>query len=198
MSYHTPVVYIFSVLEVNLAILCASIPIFWPLLTSLATNKILVVNEIVVHVETYPKSSLDGQPGIGLAEQGAWGKSEPPSPHTPPRSQSRLSTVKRSLDPRGSRDSYRASKHRSKSSVSSSIHNVFRGDAGRVTKEQRATREQRATKDQRSSQDSQRHLYHCASADSGSLAKSDYDWFAELDRECIGKRTTTVIEKGGT
>ncbi|KAF9697761.1 hypothetical protein EKO04_004531 [Ascochyta lentis] len=79
MSYHTPVVYIFSVLEVNIAILCASIPVFWPIISSFAANKILVVNEIVVHVEECPKASLDGQPGIGLAEQGAW-KSPPTSP----------------------------------------------------------------------------------------------------------------------
>jgi hypothetical protein len=82
MSYHTPTVYIFSILEVNIAILCASIPIFWPMIASFTSNKILVVNEISVLVEEYPKSSLDGEPGIGLAEQGAWryddGKDSPP------------------------------------------------------------------------------------------------------------------------
>ncbi|KAF2735823.1 hypothetical protein EJ04DRAFT_179467 [Polyplosphaeria fusca] len=48
-SYAAPAIYICSVLEVNIAILLASIPIFWPLVESFATNKILVVNEIEVH-----------------------------------------------------------------------------------------------------------------------------------------------------
>ncbi|KAF2116991.1 hypothetical protein BDV96DRAFT_490454 [Lophiotrema nucula] len=56
-TYAAPAVYIFSVLEINIAILCASTPIFWPLVTSLAANKILVVNEIEVH--TSRRSSQD-------------------------------------------------------------------------------------------------------------------------------------------
>lgn len=55
MTYYTPAVYLFSILEVNLAIMLASIPIFWPvvlsLAISLASNKILVVNEIEVRTE---------------------------------------------------------------------------------------------------------------------------------------------------
>lgn len=50
-SYHTPPVYILSVLEVDVAILCASIPIFWPLVTSFGLNKILIVNEITIRTE---------------------------------------------------------------------------------------------------------------------------------------------------
>ncbi|KAF1953064.1 hypothetical protein CC80DRAFT_165408 [Byssothecium circinans] len=50
-TFATPTVYIFSVLEINVAIMCASIPIFWPLVTSLASNKILIVNEIEVRSE---------------------------------------------------------------------------------------------------------------------------------------------------
>jgi hypothetical protein len=50
-SFATPTVYVFSVLEVNIAILTASIPIFWPLVTSFAANKILVVNEIEVRTD---------------------------------------------------------------------------------------------------------------------------------------------------
>ncbi|KAF2009687.1 hypothetical protein BU24DRAFT_358434, partial [Aaosphaeria arxii CBS 175.79] len=48
MTYHTPPIYLFSVLEINLAIMCASIPIFWPLVSSIAANKILVVNEVEI------------------------------------------------------------------------------------------------------------------------------------------------------
>lgn len=179
MSYHTPVVYIFSVLEVNIAILCASIPIFWPIISTFATNKILVVNEIVVRVEEYSKTSMDGQSGIGLADHAAF-KSAPESPgaqqsHQP----SRLSTVARSFDPRSSRDSNR---HKSRCSVASTMGKTFsRTDnhhAGRA------------------SQESQRNLCKAASHEVGSLNRTEYDWFAELDRDCVGKRTTTIIETG--
>lgn len=183
MSYHTPIVYIFSVLEVNIAILCASIPTFWPMISSFATNKILVVNEIVVHVEEYSKTSLDGQPGIGLAEQGAW-KSPPESPSAlQPQQPSRFSTIARSFDPRPSKDSARKSKHRSKNSIASSVGRAFT----RVEPDRSAIR---------ASQDSQHNFYKVTSRESGSLNKSDYDWFTELDRDCVGKRTTTRIESG--
>jgi hypothetical protein len=62
-SFSTPSIYIFSVLEINIAILCASIPIFWPLVTSLAGNKILVVNEVEVRTDRRSQN-------IALAEQG--------------------------------------------------------------------------------------------------------------------------------
>ena len=180
MSYHTPVVYMFSILEVNIAILCASIPIFWPMISSLAANKILVVNEIVVHVEEYPKTSLDGQPGIGLAEQAAF-KSPPESPGIPSqqRQSRRLSTIARTFDRRPSKESNTRAQHKSKSSTAS-VGNTF----------------SRIETNPRSSQESQRGLYKTPSQETGSLGKSDYDWFAELDKDCVGKRTTTTIETG--
>lgn len=176
MSFHTPVVYMFSVLEVNIAILCASIPIFWPIISSLAANKILVVNEIVVHVEEYPKNSFDGEPGIGLAEQAAF-KSPPDSPDMPPQHEqsSRLSTIARSFD-RPGKDSNTKAKRKSKSSIASSFGKTIS-----------------RTDDRRSSQDSQRNL---TTQHTGSLTKSNYDWFVDLDRDCVGKRTTTRIETG--
>ncbi|KAJ4982737.1 hypothetical protein SVAN01_11764 [Stagonosporopsis vannaccii] len=178
MSYHTPVVYIFSVLEVNIAILCASIPIFWPMISSLAGNKILVVNEIVVHVEEYPKSSFDGDPGISLAAQAAF-KSPPESPAVPQSQQShRLSTMGRTLD--RSKDPNSRSKHRSKGSIASSLGHSF----------------SRTEHHPRSSQDSQRKLYKTTTQELGSSTKTDYDWFADLDKESMGKRTTTTIESG--
>ncbi|KAL1596836.1 hypothetical protein SLS59_007577 [Nothophoma quercina] len=187
MSYHTPVVYIFSVLEVNIAILCASIPIFWPIISSFATNKILVVNEIVVHVEEYSKTSLDGQPGIGLAEQAAF-KSPPESPgdssHQPQQS-SRLSTFARTFDRRPSKDTDTKANHRSKGSSASSVGKAF-------------NRSENDRSVARPSQESQRNLYKASSQETGSLTKSDYDWFAELDRDCVGKRTTTRIERSKT
>lgn len=66
-TFATPLAYVTSVLEVNMAIICASIPIFWPLVTAtLGMNKILVVNEIVVRTD-----SCDSTRGVGLGEQGA-------------------------------------------------------------------------------------------------------------------------------
>ena len=183
MTYHTPVIYIFSVLEVNIAILCASIPIFWPMISSFATNKILVVNEIVVRVEEYPKASLDGQPGIGLAEQGAW-KSPPDSPDVLAQQSGRLCKIAKTFDRWPSKRSNEnpKMKHKSKGSTESPIGKPV-GDQSTPTSS-------------RSSQDSQRNLYKTMSQETGILTKSDYDWFADLDRECVGKRTTTKNEKG--
>lgn len=64
MTFHTPPVYIFSILEVNLAIMLASIPIFWPLVISIASNKILVVNEVEV------RTDIRDSQNIRLSEQG--------------------------------------------------------------------------------------------------------------------------------
>lgn len=65
-TFATPLAFIASVLEVNMAITCASIPIFWPLVTAGFGDKILVVNEIIVRTD-----SCDAVCGVGLAEQGA-------------------------------------------------------------------------------------------------------------------------------
>ncbi|KZM26914.1 uncharacterized protein EKO05_0010537 [Ascochyta rabiei] len=173
MSYHTPVVFIFSILEVNIAILCASIPTFWPIISSFAANRILVVNEVLVHVEEYPKPNLDGQPGIGLAEQGAW-KSLPESPGVQTQQPSRLGAIVRKFDQRPSKEPHAGAKHKNKSSVASSVGKAL-------------TRPELNGSAPRSSQESQHILYPATSRDSTSLTKSDYDWFAELDRDCVGK-----------
>jgi hypothetical protein len=179
MTYHTSIVYIFSVLEVNIAILVASIPIFWPMINSFATNKILVVNEIVVHVEQYPKTSLDGEPGIGLAEQAAF-KSPPASPGaTPPPHPSYLSNIAHKFDRRPSRDAQPPlTTHRSKGSVASSVGKSLPRSEVHI----------------RASQESQRNLYKTVSHESAALDKGDYDWFAELDKD-VGKRPTTRTQK---
>ncbi|KAF2279130.1 uncharacterized protein EI97DRAFT_456523 [Westerdykella ornata] len=66
-SYATPSIYIFSVLEVNIAILCASIPIFWPLVTSLSLNQIFVVNEIEVRSQRRGSAPRDdGGAPVGI------------------------------------------------------------------------------------------------------------------------------------
>lgn len=175
----------FSVLEVNIAILCASIPTFWPMISSFATNKILVVNEIVVHVEEYSKTSLDGRPGIGLAEQGAW-KSPPESPTPFTNQTSRLGTIARTFDRRLSKDCAPKAKHERTSSAALSI--------GRTLSRNEITHAA-----PRSSQDSHCILYNKISprtSRSASLAKSDDDWFAGQDRDSVRTGTTTKIEKG--
>ncbi|KAF2439577.1 hypothetical protein P171DRAFT_458070 [Karstenula rhodostoma CBS 690.94] len=69
-SWYTPTVYIFSVLELNMAILTASIPIFWPLVTSIAANKILIVNEIEIRTELIDNSFALSEQGKGFAGVG--------------------------------------------------------------------------------------------------------------------------------
>ena len=71
MSFHTPIVYIFAVLEVNFAIITASIPIFWPAIATLASNKIFVVNEVQIHVEHVTRNdSFDSNAGgISLSDR---------------------------------------------------------------------------------------------------------------------------------
>ncbi|EDU49410.1 conserved hypothetical protein [Pyrenophora tritici-repentis Pt-1C-BFP] len=75
MTYHTPIIYIFAVLEVNFAIITASIPIFWPVIATLASNKIFVVNEVEIHVEHVTRNdSLDSK-GISLGDRKGSGAS---------------------------------------------------------------------------------------------------------------------------
>jgi hypothetical protein len=125
---------------------------------------------------------MDGQPGIGLAEQAAF-KSPPESPSAPVQQSSRLSIIAKTFDRRPSKESNTEAKHKSKGSIASSI-----GKALNRSENDRSVA--------RSSQESQRNLYKAPTQETGSLTKSDYDWFAELDRDCVGKRTTTKIEKG--
>lgn len=68
MSYFTPFVYIFGVLEVNLAIIAASVPTFWPVIAKIAANKIFVVNEIEIHVERASRDSFGSGSAIRLSE----------------------------------------------------------------------------------------------------------------------------------
>jgi hypothetical protein len=53
-----------------MAILTASIPIFWPLVTSFAANKILIVNEIEIRTERIDNSFALSEQGKGFAGLG--------------------------------------------------------------------------------------------------------------------------------
>jgi hypothetical protein len=49
-TWYTPITIIWAVLEVNIAVIIASIPTFWPVL-EMGWGKIYVVNEVVVKTE---------------------------------------------------------------------------------------------------------------------------------------------------
>ena len=68
MSYFTPFVYIFGVLEVNIAIVAASVPTFWPVIAKIAANKIFVVNEIEVHIERASRDSTSSEHAVHPSE----------------------------------------------------------------------------------------------------------------------------------
>ncbi|CBX96341.1 hypothetical protein IAQ61_001510 [Plenodomus lingam] len=68
MTYYIPLVYIFAVLEVNIAIMAASIPIFWPVMANLASGKIFVVNEVEIHVESASRGSFGSGRAIDINE----------------------------------------------------------------------------------------------------------------------------------
>ena len=50
-SWYAPPIFIFSSLEIDTAILCASIPTFWPIFKGLNLNKIFVTHEVEVRTE---------------------------------------------------------------------------------------------------------------------------------------------------
>jgi len=145
-TFATPLIYIFSVLEVNIAIVCASVPIFWPLVSSLAANKILVVQEIEIRTDRRASQ------GIGLTEHGTGEGFEDNSGR-----QSRMSTlIQCDLKPVRSSSRVRYG-HRQKSSSASSINKSMGVDIelGR-----------------RVSQESQRNLAHHDSSASLSYTSS--------------------------
>ncbi|GME26181.1 Integral membrane protein [Neofusicoccum parvum] len=51
-TWLAPTSIVLSCLEVDVAILCASIPIFWPLISALTFGKIFVVDEVIVQTES--------------------------------------------------------------------------------------------------------------------------------------------------
>ncbi|KAI8931716.1 hypothetical protein NX059_011360 [Plenodomus lindquistii] len=97
MTYHTPLVFIFGVLEVNIAIMAASIPIFWPVMVNIAAGKIFVVNEIEIHVESASRGSFGSARGLDT--------SDPKDVYSG--RESRLSVTSKSYDRRRSRSSHR-------------------------------------------------------------------------------------------
>jgi len=54
LTFFGPPIFIASVLEVQVAVLAASMPIFWPIIESLSMGTILVVNEVTVQSHGAP------------------------------------------------------------------------------------------------------------------------------------------------
>lgn len=63
-TWLAPTSIVLSCLEVDVAILCASIPIFWPLISALTFGKIFVVDEVIVQTE----SRLEERPATAGSE----------------------------------------------------------------------------------------------------------------------------------
>lgn len=173
MSFHTPIVFIFSVLEVNLAIITASIPIFWPVIATIATNKIWVVNEIEIRVESNSRNSLSSSGEIDLAERGSWTKIDSKDDHGG--RTSRLSVLTKAYDRTSSRS------HQHKHSNTSTISRALGQDLCA-----------------RSSNESQRILFPTSSREAGSSATLGINgrdmWLAEANRQNALGTTTTKIE----
>lgn len=173
MSFHIPLVYIFGVLEVNIAIIAASIPIFWPVIVTLAGNKIFVLNEVEIHVEEASRSSFNSERDIGLIDQAAWKDS-----NRDDAGRTSLSVLARTYNRTTSSPG-----HRYKHSNTSSLGRTLGLDFGH-----------------RCSSDSQRRLNRTPTDErgcsKGSLARTDPDdWFLEVDKQLAGGRTTTTVQK---
>jgi hypothetical protein len=60
LPYYSPAIFVFSNLEIQVAFICALMPIFWPLLESIHLNKISVTQEVQVVTESRePDSSCE-------------------------------------------------------------------------------------------------------------------------------------------
>ncbi|XP_014560327.1 hypothetical protein COCVIDRAFT_89338 [Bipolaris victoriae FI3] len=191
MSFHTPVVYIFAVLEVNFAIITASIPIFWPVIATLASNKIFVVNEVEIRVEDIARhESFDSNGAISLTDR-----------KDSPGGDSKNGMVTTILDhiPRRSGEKLSNGNHARDGSAASSIHQPMgAGFVGRKGSNASTIGRPFAELGSRPSQDSSRHLYQisCKDHSSKNLTKNDGDdWFAEMDRVNPHGPVTTTVQK---
>lgn len=187
MTFHTPIIYIFAVLEVNFAIITASIPIFWPVIATLATNKIFVVNEVEIRVEDVSRhESFDSSGAISLTDRKC--------------ADSKLGIVTTTVSDhmhRKSSERLGRSNHGRETGTTSSIGRPMgTGFPGRKASNASTIGRPFAELGSRPSQDSSHHFYEISPKEGLSpnmLGKSDGDdWFAELDRVNSHGQTTTV------
>ena len=179
MTFHTPIIYIFAVLEVNFAIITASIPIFWPVIATLAANKILVVNEVEIRVEDVLRhESFDSNGGISLTDR-----------KCSPSGDSKLGMVTTTISDhihRKSGEMLSQGKHARETSTTSIGRPMGMGFNGRKTSNASTIGRPFAELGSRPSQDSSHHMYELsAKGDQSprSLGRNDGDdWFAEMDK----------------
>ncbi|KAL6154291.1 hypothetical protein ACJBU6_07559 [Exserohilum turcicum] len=189
MSFYTPLVYIFAVLEVNFAIITASIPIFWPAIATLASNKIFVVNEVEIRVEDVTRhESFDSNGGISLNDR-----------KSTPSGENKMGVVTRVSDhiTRKSGEKLSLSTHDRKPSKGSlSVRSAGLGHTGRSPSNASSIGNSFADFGTRPSQDSLHHLYRTCSREnqsSKSLTREDSDdWFAEMDRANARAQATSA------
>ncbi|KAI4619067.1 hypothetical protein J4E83_006019 [Alternaria metachromatica] len=193
MSFHTPIVYIFAVLEVNFAIITASIPIFWPAIATLASNKIFVVNEVQIHVEHVTRNdSFDSSGGISLSDrkiQSSGGDSK----------MGVVTTISDRAPPRKSGEKASIHHHHKPSTASSVGPTTGFGGGRKPSTASSVGRTMGMDLAGRPSQESSRHLYRIPSNEnrsSKSLTQSEGDdWFMEMDRANSRGQVTTTVEK---
>jgi len=193
MSFHTPIVYIFAVLEVNFAIITASIPIFWPAIATLASNKIFVVNEVQIHVEHVTRNdSFDSSGGISLSDrkiQSSGGDSK----------MGVVTTISDRAPPRKSGEKSSIHHHHKPSTASSVGPTTGFGGGRKPSTASSVGRTMGMDLAGRPSQESSRHLYRIPSNEnrsSKSLTQSEGDdWFMEMDRANSRGQVTTTVEK---
>ncbi|KAI2478470.1 hypothetical protein Ptr902_10083 [Pyrenophora tritici-repentis] len=185
MTYHTPIIYIFAVLEVNFAIITASIPIFWPVIATLASNKIFVVNEVEIHVEHVTRNdSLDSK-GISLGDRKGSGAS----------GDNKLGHLTTIAD-RGTRKSSEKGHHQHKTSNASTARSMGIDISGNRKPSDASSVGRTIGMDLtgRTSQESSQHLYRIPNQSSKSLTRSESDdWFTEMDRANSRGQTTTTV-----
>jgi hypothetical protein len=189
MSFHTPMIYIFAVLEVNFAIITASIPIFWPVIATLASNKIFVVNEVEVRVEDVSRhESFDSNGGISLMDRKGT-----------PGGDNKMGMVTTISDHVRSKSGEAfGNNHAREASTTSSMGRPMGMGFGRKASNASTIGRPFAELGSRPSQESSRHLYQIPSKDQSSknLTKNDGDdWFAEMDKMNLHGLVTTTVQK---
>jgi len=189
MSFYTPIIYIFAVLEVNFAIITASIPIFWPVIVTLASNKIFVVNEVEIHVEHVTRNdSLDSKAGISLGDRKGSGSSAD--------NKLGVSTTISDHVSRKSSEKLSTGNHQHKTSNASTARSMGIDFAGsRKTSDASSVgRTMGVDLTGRTSQDSSQNLYRIPNHSAKSLTRAESDdWFTEMDRANSRGHTTTTV-----
>ena len=179
MTFYAPPIYVFGVLEINIAIIAACVPVFWPVITGLAVNKIFVLREINVRVEDASRSSsAASMHDVVLTPQGTWkddgidpfGKTDPYKDIEG--RTSRVSVVPKVYDRANSRSSNRPHMHFTRT---------------------RSSEDSLQYLNKRTSQDDNVTMHGVSSGELSREPSKDY--FRELEREINGGQTVTTVQR---